>query len=730
MNRPTGFRCGFAAVSMLLTLCPLLHAAPGGTVADPYKVTAAEYSREPLSPLLYGNFIELGYGLQVEAMYGEMLFNRSFERFLPYRSINKSWYDLYFDESHPEKGYEKDWSKFDWYHSGYEHNSWYAAPGTPGKGSCIADEDTFFLTETPQRKVTLAPVEGGSGHGRQCLRVRNDEDARWAALAQDGKYLVKGKTYAFGGMLRSEGGPVGAEIRIYPQGKWEDPVAVIPLEAVADTFARRECVFENPSFEGYATFSLWIPPKSTFVVDDFTLKATDNYYGWRPEVVEIFKQLAPKVVRFPGGCFASFYDWREGVGPLSERVPTDSYFWGGLNYNDVGTAEFAMLCKAAGAQMQMCVNVYHPSKRQYDVDFPEGQSRLDYSFPKFMSLSEGARSAADWVAYCNLPAGSHPMADLRAAHGFPEPFGVQFWELDNEVFRWYEADDYALAAVVYSRAMKAVDPTIKTGLSSYGGRPGRPGFHESLDDMLRIAGKDIDFLADRADADKMTRAMIAKVRAYNAANGTDIKYCDTEWLAYNTDRKRDAYNMAERGEATKSFMFSKWMYALNLLKNFMGFQRMGDEMLFVNFNNLANTHSQCTMDTPKEGAFLTASGRAMAFLSHSPAARVLHIADYAPGMEEDFQVQAAWDRDRRRLVLYVCNRTATARKAVFDLSALGRRFTSAAQTRLVADGPMAMNTLSEPDAVKVLEKKGKAPVRKDLCTVDAPAWSFTELVLE
>ena len=191
MNRPTGFRCGFAAVSMLLTLCPLLHAAPGGTVADPYKVTAAEYSREPLSPLLYGNFIELGYGLQVEAMYGEMLFNRSFERFLPYRSINKSWYDLYFDESHPEKGYEKDWSKFDWYHSGYEHNSWYAAPGTPGKGSCIADEDTFFLTETPQRKVTLTPVEGGSGHGRQCLRVRNDEDARWAALAQDGKYLVK-----------------------------------------------------------------------------------------------------------------------------------------------------------------------------------------------------------------------------------------------------------------------------------------------------------------------------------------------------------------------------------------------------------------------------------------------------------------------------------------------------------------------------------------------------------
>ena len=134
-----------------------------------------------------------------------------------------------------------------------------------------------------------------------------------------------------------------------------------------------------------------------------------------------------------------------------------------------------MLCKAAGSEMMMCVNVYHPSKRQYDVDFPTARNKLDYEFPKFMSLTEGAKAAADWVAYCNLPAGTHPMADLRASHGFPEPFGVRFWELDNEVFRWFEAEDYAWAAVVYSREMKKVDPTIqiswRTGLT-----PGRqPG---------------------------------------------------------------------------------------------------------------------------------------------------------------------------------------------------------------------------------------------------------------
>ena len=251
-----------------------------------------------------------------------------------------------------------------------------------------------------------------------------------------------------------------------------------------------------------------------------------------------------------------------------------------------------------------------------------------------------------------------------------------------------------------------------------------------IEKMLEIAGKDIDFLADRADAGPTTRAMIAKVREYNASHGTAIKYCDTEWLAYNTETKRDAYNMSSGGDATKSFMFSKWIYALNLLKNFMGFQRMGDEMLFVNVNNLANTHSQCVMDTPKEGAYLTAAGKAMEFLSHSPAARVLKIKDYDPSMKEDFQVQAAWDKDRRRVVLYVCNRTEGKRSAAFDLNALGRSFKSCAQTRLHADSPLAMNILNNQDAIKVITTSGKASLKKGVYKVEVPAWSFTELILE
>ncbi len=116
---------------------------------------------------------------------------------------------------------------------------------------------------------------------------------------------------------------------------------------------------------------------------------------------------------------------------------------GGLNYNDVGTAEYAMLCNAVGAEKQIVVNVYHPSKRKYDIDFPDGQDRIPggFEFPEFMSLIEGAQSAADWVAYCNLRVGENKFANLRVKHGYLEPFHVKYWELDNEVYRWFEAKD-------------------------------------------------------------------------------------------------------------------------------------------------------------------------------------------------------------------------------------------------------------------------------------------------
>ncbi len=705
--------------------------AQDSEVTKVFKITKQEISPTPISPLLYGNFIELGYGIQVEGMWSEMFFNRSFEKFAPYRLINKLWYDLVYDEKDISKGYEQDWSKFDWYHSGYEHNAWFAAPGNPGNASVINDTMTFFIETTPEFNVRIIPDSGGSGHGKQCLKVVNEEKDKWGAVAQEGKLFHKGETYNFRGMIKADYGTDKAEVRFYPQGNWDNPITVIPVSDINNNYSEKTFSFTNTKYEGYVTFSLWIPGKSSIHIDDFSLKPVSNYFGWRKEVVEVFKLLKPEVMRFPGGCFASFYDWHDGIGPYSERVPVDSYFWGGQNYNDVGTAEFAMLCKAANAEMSMCVNVYHPSKRKYDVDFPSWQDDLGYNFTKFMSLTDGAKSAADWVAYCNLPSGSNPMADLRVKHGYKEPFGVKFWEMDNEVSRWYEAEDYAWAVVVYSRAMKAVDSTIKIGLESYGDRPGRKSFHAVIDKMLEIAGPYIDFLADRADADSVSAYMLEKVHAYNKKHGTNIKYCDTEWLAYNTEQNRDSYNMAERKcGVTKSFAFSKWMYALNLLKNFMAFQRLGDGMMFVNFNNLANTHSQSAMETPKEGAYLTACGKALRLLSNSPAAWVLKFDNYKAHAKDEYSVQAAWDINKQKLVLFICNRTAQRKESSFDLSELDKIFSKASVTQLHADSPIVMNTLDNPDAIESQESNKELNLKDNIYKVEVPEYSFSEIILD
>ncbi|MBP5207642.1 MAG: hypothetical protein J6330_04210, partial [Clostridia bacterium] len=68
-----------------------------------------QYHGTPISRKLASNFIELGYGLQVEGMSAEMFFNRSFEPFYPYRMINKLWFDLLDDETDPGSRCETDW---------------------------------------------------------------------------------------------------------------------------------------------------------------------------------------------------------------------------------------------------------------------------------------------------------------------------------------------------------------------------------------------------------------------------------------------------------------------------------------------------------------------------------------------------------------------------------------------------------------------------------------------
>lgn len=710
--------CSFARTVRSSRPLRLLCIAAAGLVqaaqAERFTLTTNLLAPKPISPRLYGNFLELGYGLQVEPMMAQMFFNRSFEPFTPYKPISIEWFDLWHDPRDPAKGYKTDWTGEDWYHTGYEHNPWFAAPGSGGRLP-IDEQATFIITHSPLVNVVLRTEPGGSGHGRQCLRIINHEPGRHAGLAQEGKFLRRGQTYHFRGKLRAVGKPVRAEMRLYPTGQWDRPLAVIPLKEVGRDWTEVTGTFKNRSFSGWATFALWLPPETAVLADDFSLLPARHYHGWRTDILQPLRRIQPAI-----------------------RKPQPSHFWGGQWYNDVGVAELALLARAVGAELMYCVNVHHPLKADFEWYFGEDSvppGRHGYDFRKFQDVKEGALQAAGLVAYCNLPAGAHPLATLRAQHGFRQPFGIRFWELDNEVHRWFEPEEYARAAVEYARAMKSVDPSIRIGLVTYGERLKADGtprvtYHERVPALLEIAGPHVDFLADRGpSAEDYLQRMLGWIHDYNRRHGTSIVYCETEKLFY--EQFPDVENRVQpTGGYSKSFLFSKWFYALKVLMDYLAYQRAGGDIDFVIFNNLANTHSQCVLETPKEGVFLTAAGLAMNRLARSPAAWPLAFEGYRAAFDDNFQVSAAWSRDRRRLVLYVLNRTAQPREAAFDFSALGRRFNRVETATLRADDPFAMNTLANPQAIQTeRQPKRKLPAPHEL-RIQARPWSFTEAIVE
>jgi alpha-N-arabinofuranosidase len=139
-----------------------------------------------------------------------------------------------------------------------------------------------------------------------------------------------------------------------------------------------------------------------------------NIGGIRKELIDEMRKIKAPVVRYPGGCFADSYDWRDGVGPADKR-PRRANFWieaepnsepANHRYepNRFGTDEFMRFCKLIGCQPYLGANVR--------------------SLP--------AEAFYRWVEYCNSPAGSTTLADQRAASGSVEPYNVRYWGVGNE----------------------------------------------------------------------------------------------------------------------------------------------------------------------------------------------------------------------------------------------------------------------------------------------------------
>jgi alpha-N-arabinofuranosidase len=131
-----------------------------------------------------------------------------------------------------------------------------------------------------------------------------------------------------------------------------------------------------------------------------------NIGGLRADIVEAFRRIKPPVLRWPGGCFADDYHWRDGIGPRKERPRTVNIWWGNsIEDNSFGTHEFINLCRLIGAEPYLAGNVG----------------------------SGTVREMRDWVEYCNFDKPS-ALVMKRAANGSPLPFNVRYWGVGNEAW--------------------------------------------------------------------------------------------------------------------------------------------------------------------------------------------------------------------------------------------------------------------------------------------------------
>jgi alpha-N-arabinofuranosidase len=161
-----------------------------------------------------------------------------------------------------------------------------------------------------------------------------------------------------------------------------------------------------------------------------------NTRGIRNDVVAALKAIKVPNVRWPGGCFADEYHWRNGIGPRQSRPPTLNPNWGGvIEPNTFGTHEFMDFVQQVGADAYLSINVGSGTPAE----------------------------AADWLEYLTTPQPT-ALAKQRAANGHPEPFAIPMLGIGNESWGCggsMTPDYYVSQLKVYSRYSRNYNPAVK-----------------------------------------------------------------------------------------------------------------------------------------------------------------------------------------------------------------------------------------------------------------------------
>jgi alpha-L-arabinofuranosidase len=303
------------------------------------------------------------------------------------------------------------------------------------RGAGFEGEDfkTYWEAFSDRGRVEIANVDFKSGNKSVRLHV----DGGRAGIRQSRIYVEAGRQYDGSLWVKREAGAPRLTLRVQ-NAKGGDIVA-IPLAGAGDGWQEVPYSFVSPVRDTQASLEIFAEGSGTLLLDFVSMMRADvrRDGALRPDLLQALRGLAPSFIRWPGGSFASIYKWKDGIGPYVSRGYHPNTIWGGYSdYYGFGTEEFLGLCQKLNCEplVVLAATGTDPEQVQY---------------------------AMDWVHYLNDPPTTE-WGRMRASNGHPEPYGVKFFQIDNEPMNHgLTPEKYAEIVNAFGSRLRAIAPEAR-----------------------------------------------------------------------------------------------------------------------------------------------------------------------------------------------------------------------------------------------------------------------------
>jgi alpha-N-arabinofuranosidase len=489
-------------------------------------------------------------------------------------------------------------------------------------------------------------------------------------IAQEALAVVEGKDYVGRVVLAGDASAAPVTVGLV-WGDGPDARQTLAVKTIGREYKTFPFTFKARATTENARLEIVSSGRGSFKIGTASIMPADNVEGFRPEVLARLKELDAPVYRWPGGNFVSGYDWRDGIGDRDRRPPRKNPAWQGVEHNDVGIHEYMDLMRLIDSEPYITVN---------------------------SGLGDVAM-ALEELEYAN-GASDSKMGRIRAANGHPEPWGVKFWAIGNEMYGNWQLghmplSDYVKKHTQYAVAMKAMDPAVQVVAVGAVGRWSETMLAEASNHMDLIS--EHFYVQHKPGLLAHVNQMPSEVRRIAAAHR---KYRETipslkaKEVPVALDEWNYWYGPDVYGEIGTQYYLED---ALGVAAAFNEYARQTDVYFMANYAQTVNVIG--AIKTSKTAAVLDSTGVILAlYRKHFGTVPVA-----VTGAPEPLDVMACW-KDETKTVLTLSIVNPTKRTMTLKLDAGKLVLPKTARFFLVGGlDPRACNVPGQPPQVTVHE---------------------------